>query len=122
MHVSTTTARCAAPPKATRRRWRRSSTSHGPEVYAFCHRLLGAAEPAADATQDAFLAATELAAEPGYDPARFRETLLRTARVASLELLGSRGGAARAGGTLSAATMRLRPSSAPRSRSWGSPG
>ena len=82
---------------------------HGPEVYAFCHRLLGAAEPAADATQDAFLAAAELASEPGYDPARFRETLLQTARVASLELLGSRGGAGRAGGTLSAATMRLRP-------------
>ena len=82
---------------------------HGSEVYAFCHRLLGAAEPAADATQDAFLATAELAAEPGYDPADFRETLLRTARVASLELLGSRGGAGRAGGTLSAATMRLRP-------------
>ena len=83
--------------------------AHGAEVYAFCHRLLGTAEPAADATQDAFLAAAELAAEPGYDPARFRETLLATARIASLELLGSRGGAGRAGGTLSAATMRLRP-------------
>ncbi|MEP6952461.1 MAG: sigma factor-like helix-turn-helix DNA-binding protein [Solirubrobacteraceae bacterium] len=83
--------------------------AHGPEVYAFCHRLLGTAEPAADATQDAFLAATEVAARPGYDPARFRETLLSAARTASLELLGSRGGAGRAGGTLSAATMRLRP-------------
>ena len=83
--------------------------AHGAEVYAFCHRLLGSTEPAADATQDAFLAAAEQAAEPGYDPARFRETLLRTARVASLELLGSRGSAGRAGGTLSAATMRLRP-------------
>ncbi|MGZ6694477.1 MAG: RNA polymerase sigma factor, partial [Solirubrobacteraceae bacterium] len=83
--------------------------AYGAGVYAFSHRLLGAAEPAAVATQDAFLAAIEIAAEPGRPAEPFVVGVMRSARVASLELLGSRGGGPRTGTTLSAATMRLRP-------------
>ncbi len=77
----------------------------GAEVYAFCHRMVGSGDLAADATQDAFLAAVER----GGEVAPFRETVLREARTTSLELLGSRGDEARPTGALSAANMRLRP-------------
>ena len=68
MHLSTTTARCAAPLRGTRRRSLRSSTCTGPRSTRSAIACSGPPSPAADATQDAFLAATELAAEPGLRP------------------------------------------------------
>jgi DNA-directed RNA polymerase specialized sigma24 family protein len=80
--------------------------AHGPHAYAFSHRVLGEAESAADAAQDAFLLAS---AEPSRSEG-FRVAVLRAARVASFERLG-RGAAARGTprGRLTAATARLRP-------------
>jgi DNA-directed RNA polymerase specialized sigma24 family protein len=79
--------------------------AHGPRAYAFCHRLLGDADPAADAAQDAFLLALS-EADPDTE---FGVTLLRAARQASFELRAAgRAAGPRAGG-LSAVAGRLRP-------------
>ncbi len=79
--------------------------AHGPRAYAFCHRLLGDADPAADAAQDAFLLALS-EAEPDTD---FDVALLRAARQTSFELRAAGRAAGPRGGGLSAVTGRLRP-------------
>jgi DNA-directed RNA polymerase specialized sigma24 family protein len=78
--------------------------AHGPRAYAFCRRVLGDADAAADATQDAFLLAL------AHDDEDFAIALLRAARRTSFELLAAGRGAGRAAGSgLAAATAQLRP-------------
>jgi DNA-directed RNA polymerase specialized sigma24 family protein len=79
--------------------------AHGPRAYAFSRRVVGEADVAADATQDAFLLA--LRDESG-DP--FDIGLLRATRHTSFELLAAgRGAGRRDGSGLGAAAGRLRP-------------
>jgi DNA-directed RNA polymerase specialized sigma24 family protein len=79
--------------------------AHGPRAYAFCHRLLGHADPAADAAQDAFLLALS-EADPDTE---FGVTLLRAARQTSFELRAAGRAAGPRTGGLSAVAGRLRP-------------
>lgn len=74
----------------------------GARVFAFCQRVLGDADLAADATQDAFLLAQ---AEAGD----FGRAVFRAARVTCFELLGRRREPDAGRGHLSVAAARLRP-------------
>jgi DNA-directed RNA polymerase specialized sigma24 family protein len=78
--------------------------AHGPRAYAFSHRVLGEAQAAADAAQDAFLLAWVEAERDGSGVA-----ILREARVASFERLGRGDLRGTPRGRLSCATARLRP-------------
>jgi DNA-directed RNA polymerase specialized sigma24 family protein len=78
--------------------------AHGPRAYAFSHRVLGDAQAAADAAQDAFLLAW---AEAEHDD--FGVAVLRAARAASFERLGRGELRGTPRGRLSGATARLRP-------------
>jgi len=97
-------AAAAGDPAAAAALW----DAHGPRAYAFSHRVLGEPGQAADAAQDAFLIAhAEL---PGLEREgeSFGLAVLRTARMASFEVLARRErGMPR--GRLSAAAARLRP-------------
>jgi DNA-directed RNA polymerase specialized sigma24 family protein len=79
--------------------------AHGPRAYGFCRRVLGDADAAADAAQDAFLLALQADSTEDFDVA-----LLRAARQTSFELLAAGRGAGRRPGTgLGPAAGRLRP-------------
>jgi len=78
--------------------------AHGPRAYAFSHRVLGDAQAAADAAQDAFLLAW---ADAVHDD--FGVAVLREAREASFERLGRGDAGATPRGRLSGAAARLRP-------------
>jgi DNA-directed RNA polymerase specialized sigma24 family protein len=87
--------------------------AYGARVFAFCQRVLGRADAAADATQDAFLLAHAQLGRPQRAGESFGVAVFRAARTTSYELLarggrvpdGRRGGAS----SLSAAAARLRP-------------
>ena len=82
--------------------------AYGPRVFAFCHRILGDTDAAADAAQDAFLLA--LAERDGKS---FGVAVFSAARTTSHELLGRDAGAPderpRVASSLSGAAARLRP-------------
>jgi DNA-directed RNA polymerase specialized sigma24 family protein len=81
---------------------------YGPRTFAFSHRVLGEAGPAADAAQDAFLIAHAELPRLQRTGEGFGVASLRAARQTSFEVLGRRP-AARPRGRLSAAAGRLRP-------------
>jgi DNA-directed RNA polymerase specialized sigma24 family protein len=81
---------------------------YGPRTFAFSHRVLGEAGPAADAAQDAFLIAHAELPRLQRTGEGFGIASLRAARQTSFEVLGRRP-AARSRGRLSAAAGRLRP-------------
>ena len=97
-------AAAAGDPAAAAALW----DAYGPRVFAFCHRILGRADAAADAAQDAFLLALG-----ERDGASFGVAVFSAARTTSHELLGrdaaapdERPGVA---SSLSGAAARLRP-------------
>jgi DNA-directed RNA polymerase specialized sigma24 family protein len=81
---------------------------YGPRTFAFSHRVLGEAGPAADAAQDAFLIAHAELPRLQRTGEGFGIASLRAARQTSFEVLGRRP-TARPRGRLSAAAGRLRP-------------
>ena len=85
----------------------------GPHVFAFCQRVLGRADAAADAAQDAFLLAHAELGSLAHAGESFGVAVFRAARNTSFELVARdrAAGAARRGPapTLSAAAARLRP-------------
>jgi DNA-directed RNA polymerase specialized sigma24 family protein len=78
--------------------------AYGPRAYAFSHRVLGEAQAAADAAQDAFLLAWSDAVHDDFGVA-----VLREARAASFERLGREDLRGTPRGRLSGAAARLRP-------------
>ena len=87
--------------------------AYGARVFAFCQRVVGRADAAADATQDAFLLAHAQLGRPQRAGESFGVAVFRAARTTSYELLArdarapeGRQGAA---SSLSAAVARLRP-------------
>jgi DNA-directed RNA polymerase specialized sigma24 family protein len=87
--------------------------AYGARVFAFCQRVLGRADAAADAAQDAFLLAHAELGRLARSGAGFGVAVLGAARTTCYELLAreERGSGARraAGAGLSAAAARLRP-------------
>ena len=88
--------------------------AYGARVFAFCQRVLGRADAAADAAQDAFLLAAAELGSLARAGEGFSAAVFRAARTTSDDLL-ARDGAARGGArrgpapSLSAAAARLRP-------------
>jgi DNA-directed RNA polymerase specialized sigma24 family protein len=101
-------AAAAGDPAAVAALW----DAYGPGAYAFCKRVLGSADAAADAAQDAFLLAHSELGRLGRTGESFRVALLEAARRTSFELLargaGAQGTHPRAEG-LAGAAGRLRP-------------
>jgi DNA-directed RNA polymerase specialized sigma24 family protein len=87
--------------------------AYGPRVFAFCQRVLGSADAAADAAQDAFLLAQAELGSLVHAGGSFGTAVFRAARTTSFELVardGAAGGARRGPApSLSAAAARLRP-------------
>ena len=87
--------------------------AYGARVFAFCQRVLGRADAAADAAQDAFLLAHDELRGVARTGESFGAAVFRAARTTSYELLArdrAAGGARRgAAPSLSAAAARLRP-------------
>jgi DNA-directed RNA polymerase specialized sigma24 family protein len=85
--------------------------AYGPRVFAFCQRLLGSADAAADAAQDAFLLAHAELGSLAREGEGFGLAVFGAARTTCFELLARDGRAGRRGpaSRLSAATARLRP-------------
>lgn len=86
--------------------------AYGARVFAFCHRVLGRADAAADAAQDAFLLAHAQLGSLVRSGESFGAVVFRAARTTSYDLLArerAAGGARRAAASsLSAAAGRLR--------------
>ena len=87
--------------------------AYGARVFAFCQRVLGRADAAADAAQDAFLLAHAELGSLARTGESFGTAVFRAARTTSHDLLArdrAAGGARRGPApTLSAAAARLRP-------------
>jgi DNA-directed RNA polymerase specialized sigma24 family protein len=87
--------------------------AYGARVFAFCQRVLGRSDAAADATQDAFLLAHAQLGRPQRAGESFGVAVFAAARTTSYELLARDGrapdGRRRGGSGLSAAAARLRP-------------
>ena len=87
--------------------------AYGPRVFAFCQRVLGRADAAADAAQDAFLLAHAELGGLARTGESFGTAVFQAARTTCFDLLArDRARAARAAGrppSLSAAAARLRP-------------
>jgi DNA-directed RNA polymerase specialized sigma24 family protein len=102
-------AAAAGDPAAVAALW----DAYGARVFAFCQRVLGRADAAADAAQDAFLLAHAQLGRLERSGESFGVAVFRAARTTSYELLArdARGpdGRRRAPSSLSAAAGRLRP-------------
>lgn len=88
--------------------------AYGARVFAFCQRVLGRADAAADAAQDAFLLAHAQLGSLARAGDSYGAAVFQAARTTSYDLLArdrAAGGAARRGTapSLSAAAARLRP-------------
>jgi RNA polymerase sigma factor (sigma-70 family) len=85
--------------------------AYGARVFAFCRRVLGPGEAAADAAQDAFLLAHARLGSLARTGESFGVAVFRAAREACNDVLARDGepAAMRRGATLSAAAARLRP-------------
>jgi DNA-directed RNA polymerase specialized sigma24 family protein len=87
--------------------------AYGARVFAFCQRVLGRADAAADAAQDAFLLAHAELGRLARSGEGFGVAVLGAARTTCYELLAREergsGGRRGAGASLSAAAARLRP-------------
>ena len=87
--------------------------AYGARVFAFSQRVLGRADAAADAAQDAFLLAAAQLGSLARAGESFGNAVFRAARTTSYDLLArdraTGGGRPAAGAGLSAAAARLRP-------------
>jgi DNA-directed RNA polymerase specialized sigma24 family protein len=85
--------------------------AYGPRVFAFCQRMLGGADAAADAAQDAFLLAHAELGSLARSGESFGPAVSGAARTTCYELLARDAGDGRRGpaSRLSAAAARLRP-------------
>jgi DNA-directed RNA polymerase specialized sigma24 family protein len=87
--------------------------AYGARVFAFSQRVLGRADAAADAAQDAFLLAAAQLGSLARAGESFGNAVFRAARTTSYDLLArdraTGGGRPAAGASLSAAAARLRP-------------
>ena len=87
--------------------------AYGARVFAFSQRVLGRADAAADAAQDAFLLAHAQLGSLARGGESFGNAVFRAARTTSYDLLArdraTGGGRPAAGASLSAAAARLRP-------------
>ena len=97
-------AAAAGDPAAAAALW----DAYGARVFAFCQRVLGRADAAADAAQDAFLLAHAELGSLQRAGESFGLAVFGAARTTSYELLGARAGGRAAGARRRACRRRRR--------------